>query len=370
MDGKLMKFKLIILSLMLPLSAMGATNAFDNVLIKNNFVFTGGTPGAGKILTSDASGNYLPQTPTYGDVFAASNNVFTGFNRFNNTTLFVGAITNTSGASVIGDSGSLVINFATGKSTWLGQNAFEFDARRIRDSSNRITVDAENTTLRYPATSSTSIQWVNATLHNSNGVATVNYHNRFLFGTWSNTGPAFFVATNIDMNSFSRIAGMLNTEIITNITSASLTVTGQGTHTINVEGGASGAFAVTNANNFFTSASANTFNGTQTFSNTIYRGGMVLNRKAVANNYTNTSEDYYLSYMNVTSGQPTNFLNTGFPNGQTFIIKDGARAASTTNIILKPLSTDTIMGVPSYFININGQSITVTYDGTSNWEIN
>lgn len=58
-----MKLKLILVILFLPFLAMAVqTNVFDNVLIRNNFQFTGGTPGANKVLTSDASGKYTPQS--------------------------------------------------------------------------------------------------------------------------------------------------------------------------------------------------------------------------------------------------------------------------------------------------------------------
>lgn len=58
-----MKLKLLVIFLLLPLSLMAAqTNVNDNLLIKNNFQFIGGTPGLNKVLTSDASGFYTPQS--------------------------------------------------------------------------------------------------------------------------------------------------------------------------------------------------------------------------------------------------------------------------------------------------------------------
>lgn len=64
MDGKPMKLKLLLAILFLPLLAFGAnTNVYDNVLIRNSFQFIGGTPGPGKVLTSDAVGYTSWTTP-------------------------------------------------------------------------------------------------------------------------------------------------------------------------------------------------------------------------------------------------------------------------------------------------------------------
>lgn len=148
-----------------------------------------------------------------------------------------------------------------------------------------------------------------------------------------------------------------------------LTSDAVGNYTPQVLPASSGPFATTNANNFFISSVTNIVNGSLSTSNLVLMGGMTINRKVVSNNYTNLPNDYYIAWIGTTSGQPTNFLATGSANGKVYVIKDSQRSASTTNIIVKPLSTDTIMGTNFYPININGQSITITYDGTSNWEI-
>ena len=58
-----MKLKLLLLLFLLPFVVNAAiTNVNDNLLIRNNFQFTGGTPGLNKVLTSDASGFYVPQS--------------------------------------------------------------------------------------------------------------------------------------------------------------------------------------------------------------------------------------------------------------------------------------------------------------------
>lgn len=57
-----MKYKLLLLILM-PFSLMAArTNSFDSVQINNSLLFLGGTPGVNKVLTSDATGFYTPQS--------------------------------------------------------------------------------------------------------------------------------------------------------------------------------------------------------------------------------------------------------------------------------------------------------------------
>lgn len=82
---KLMKLQSIFLALLMPLMAFGATNTFDNVRINSGLKFLGGTPAVGEILTSDATGNatWLPAAGGGGgDVFRASNNVFSVSNTF------------------------------------------------------------------------------------------------------------------------------------------------------------------------------------------------------------------------------------------------------------------------------------------------
>lgn len=207
------------------------------------------------------------------------------------------------------------------------------------------------------------------------------------------------IVTNNGSYSFGTVNGKTPATLVTNISSSTLTVTGQGTSTLNVEGG-SGAAALTNAANYFTTSSPNTFNSWSLFSgsvtnastvinngvvtvnqfqtnnmtlitsNIIMRGGMVFARSEKTVNYTNTINDYMISWKGTTVAAPTNFLATGLLNGRTYVIKDAQRSAATTNIVVKPLSSDTIGGATSYTLRLNGESITITYDGVSNWEIN
>lgn len=102
MDGKLMKLKLLILIMILPFTLMAAqTNVSDNVLIRNNFQFTGGVVGSGKVLTSDAVGYWTPQSLMTLGAFAVTNapNFFTtsSLNTFNAPTYLLGS-TNIIGA--------------------------------------------------------------------------------------------------------------------------------------------------------------------------------------------------------------------------------------------------------------------------------
>lgn len=62
-----MKLKLLLALLLFPFVAFGAnTNVYDNVLIRNSFQFIGGSPGPGKVLTSDAFGYTSWTTPAAG----------------------------------------------------------------------------------------------------------------------------------------------------------------------------------------------------------------------------------------------------------------------------------------------------------------
>ena len=125
----------------------------------------------------------------------------------------------------------------------------------------------------------------------------------------------------------------------------------------------------TASNNTFQAGTSQIFNGSTTTSNLTIRGSVFLNRVTKTVNYTNSDSDVYIVWKGTTSAQPTNFLATGSAAGRFLIIKDGQRSALTTNIIVKPLGSDTIDGASSYHINNNGDSITIIYDGTSNWEI-
>lgn len=95
-----MKIKNILLSaLFMPLSLFAATNAFDNVLIKNTIQITSGGPAAGRLLTSDANGFGTWTTVMSaggGDVFTASNNTFLANNTFRSNVIATNGV---SGAS-------------------------------------------------------------------------------------------------------------------------------------------------------------------------------------------------------------------------------------------------------------------------------
>ena len=101
------------------------------------------------------------------------------------------------------------------------------------------------------------------------------------------------------------------------------------------------------------------------------QGGQIVNRVTKSVNYTNTVNDYMISWAGTTSAQPTNFFLAAPANGTTFIAKDGQRSASTTNIVIFPLGADTINGTTSMRLLQNGQSLTFTYNSTTgNWEPN
>ena len=252
-----MNFKLLLALSLIPFVALAQnrTNEFDNVLINRGITFKGGTPGANKVLTSDAAGNYTPQT-------------ITSLN------------------------GTIVTNVA------LVSTPF-------------IVMSGQGT----PVLTIT-------------GVGTV---------VTNGASPTFVNLTTSGL--------VQNSGVVTN--SSQTVMNGQVT-----------------VNAFQTN------NMTLTTSNIIMRGGMVFARTTKSANYTNTINDYYIAWTGTTAATVTNFLPTGVLNGRTYVIKDSQRSASTTNIIIKPLGSDTILGTSSFPININGQSVTITYDGVSNWEPN
>lgn len=94
---------------------------------------------------------------------------------------------------------------------------------------------------------------------------------------------------------------------ITNITSSSLTITGQGTHVINIEGGGgSSAAAVTNASNLFLAGSTNTFLGPVSATNLTV--GLVFNSLGT-NIFNFINNDWTAKYAN---GQVAlNLVNSG-----------------------------------------------------------
>jgi hypothetical protein len=165
---------------------------------------------------------------------------------------------------------------------------------------------------------------------------------------------------------------IVNAHTITNITATgpSLGITGQGTKIFNISSSA----GATNAFNFWTTAQ--TYNGVNTNSGivnngqTTVNGGLVLKRVTKTDHYTNSASDYMISWFGTVVAQPTNSLPATPPDGTTYLIKDAQASASTTNIVIKPLGSDTIGRSSSTRLMVNDQAITITYNSTTgNWEI-
>ena len=141
------------------------------------------------------------------------------------------------------------------------------------------------------------------------------------------------------------VASGLTAETVTNITSSTLTVTGQGTRIINIEGGAvTSAAALTNAVNYFTSASFNTFNAALTNNANTYLLGnyneLGINNGRITTNRVNGA----VMLMNTNAYDPTyHFFNFVAP----------ASATAWGNINMGGGSTDAGLTIGDFY-NIAG----------------
>lgn len=111
---------------------------------------------------------------------------------------------------------------------------------------------------------------------------------------------------------------------------------------------------------------------TSTFTgNVIQQAGFQTNRKAInTSTYTATTLDDYLAVSS--TGQAVTITLPAITAGtcQEYVIKDRNRTSALRNITISPNAANTIDGAASFVMNINGQSITLDSDCTSNWEIN
>lgn len=75
----------------------------------------------------------------------------------------------------------------------------------------------------------------------------------------------------------------------------------------------------------------------------------------------------YIVVVNKTVGAATAVNLPAGVTGQEFVIKDGKLDAATNNITLTPAAGN-IDGAATYVMNVNGQSVTIVYNGTQ-WNI-
>lgn len=265
-----MKYKLLLFLFLLPFVVNAAnTNVFDRVLIRNNFQFTGGTPGAGKVLTADAVGNTSWVTPGTGSLLigqtslglsetwlgtswasigslSTNNTVSIGIqagrnSTFGNASIFIGS---TAGNNSTFASNSIMIGRLAGAgaanaahSIIIGDNAGNADTVDNRVTGETIIIGRNGSSGGFK----NSIAIGTGTTNTASGQFRVGItYTNFAFRGLAYNMPS------------AQAAGALQ-----NDGSGNLSWTAAG----------SGAAAVTNANNFFTSASQQTFNGYVTASN-------------------------------------------------------------------------------------------------------
>lgn len=312
-----MKIKSLLLSLLLPISAFAVTNTFDNVKINTSIKIVPGA-AAGRVLTSDASGFGTWQVGAAGGAAALTNanNFFTSasVNTFNASTLFSNVTFRTQfNASLatninlsVGSPNILGIlpvpNGGTGVST-LGQNLLMFG-----NGTSPVGSLANGTTNQVLTANGGSLIPTWTTLSVGSGAAALTNANNFFLSSSQNTfnGATIFSnvtfntqfnasnATNINLAAGApKIVGILpvpngGTGVATiganqlvygngasaiatlpdGTTNQVLTANGAGLlPTWKASAGGSGAAAVTNAPNFFTTASTNTFNALTTHQN-------------------------------------------------------------------------------------------------------
>lgn len=356
-----MKLKLLLFILLLPLSLFAAnTNVFDRVLIRSDFQFTGGTPGAGKVLTADAAGNTSWVTPGSGSLLigqtslsltetwlgttwanlgtlSTNNTVSVGIqagrnSTFGNGSVFIGS---TSGNNATSASNSIFVGRLAGAgaanaahSIMIGDNAGNADTV-----DNRVTGE---------------------TILIGRNTSTGGFKNSIALGTGTTNSAAgqFRVGITYTNYVFRGVAYNMPSAQA----SGALQNDGSGNLTWTTVG--SGAAAVTNAPNFFTFAAPNTYNALATFSN-IWVIGSSTNGSSIFTPTTaqlGTNSAFVLTLSGITITAPSGLnINAGV---QTF---PATTAGTTTNgsavgLFLGSLQTssaggiDTIAGAGTNFV--------------------
>lgn len=79
-----------------------------------------------------------------------------------------------------------------------------------------------------------------------------------------------------------------------------------------------------------------------------------------------TSADTWIAWYSSASGAKSQAIQAGTFNGQTFSIKDGQGTAATDHITITPIS-GTIDNQANYVMTLNFQSISLKWDGVSNF---
>lgn len=95
-------------------------------------------------------------------------------------------------------------------------------------------------------------------------------------------------------------------------------------------------------------------------------GGGTVRRITSGTSDVATSLDTWIAWYSPTVGAKSQTIQAGIFNGQTFSVKDGQGTAATYNITITPVS-GTIDNQASYIMTLNFQSISLKWDGISNF---
>ena len=79
--------------------------------------------------------------------------------------------------------------------------------------------------------------------------------------------------------------------------------------------------------------------------------------------------DQYISWNSATASGKTENISAGSYAGQVIHIKDVAQTSGTYNITITGINGVTVDGGSTFAIATNGASISLKWDGTSNWMV-
>lgn len=411
-----MKIKSLLLSLFLfPVVLFGATNVFDNTIIRvsehgiGKMVWTNGVDGT---VTNYLGGNaiYSRKTDDAFFDFISTNNIRVGrigWDAVNN-----GINIGTSNIDLTFSENLGQLNLFSGNFTWLINNHTSSSGVTIVHngevgmfsnvtmgvfSGNTITINGTTVTAPNTLNINANTLWITnggvavgtnsmpatiAFLSQVNAATQVPIVGRGfvgqsadLFSLQSSIGGISFSVSSsgtIDTISGNASASLSASglTLINNTGTANVLNNGTGAAILNVGGGSGASSGVTISASGSTLANFTT--NTITLSQpTFINSGLRVKRVQTGTNYTLRATDYYIAVKGTTATVVTNFLPAAGGNvgsGTSFIIKDAQQSAATTNIVIMPSGGDTIDNAASQTIIVNGDAQLLIFDGVSNWE--